>query len=103
MSDTTQEKSDEKKTTSEKYFDDAFYESISEELGRCARHHGGRRRIHDHGHWPGWLQYAAFEVPDPVNITPEEKLEKMKKREAWLQKELEELRAEIAEFTKEKA
>jgi hypothetical protein len=41
-------------------------------------------------------------VPDPADITPEEKLEKLKKRETWLQNELEELRVEIAEFTKEK-
>ncbi len=46
------------------------------------------------------MEYAAFEVPDRINMKPEEKLEKMKKHETWLQNELEELRAEIAEFTK---
>lgn len=58
------------------------------------------------GHWHpgrfggrgfGWMRYAAYEVPDPANMTPEERLEKLKKRENWLQTELDAIRRDIGE------
>ncbi|NPV40846.1 MAG: DUF5320 domain-containing protein [Anaerolineae bacterium] len=93
---------DIKNDSKEIFFEEEFYECLQEDLNAYSRCHHGIGRMRRQNRWPAWMEYAAFEVPDPVNITPEEKLEKMKKRETWLQNELEELRAEIAEFTKEK-
>jgi prefoldin subunit 5 len=43
------------------------------------------------------MWYAAFEAPEPVNQTLEQKLEKLQTREVWLQKELDEVRREITQ------
>jgi hypothetical protein len=41
------------------------------------------------------MRFAAYEVPDPANITPEEKLGKLKQRENWLQEQLNEIQEDI--------
>jgi len=104
MKDNKQENIKEIKSDSkENSFEEEFYEYLREDLNAHTRCHHGIRWMHRHNRWPAWMEYAAFEVPDPVNMTPEEKLEKMKKRETWLQNELEELRAEIANLSKREA
>jgi hypothetical protein len=58
------------------------------------RHSWRRRRWHNmtfgFSRYCG-MRYAAFEVPYP----PEEKEEMLKKRETWLQEQLEEVRSEL--------
>lgn len=59
--------------------------------------HGSRARHYGPGgHGFGWMRYAAFEVPYPENITPEEKMDMLKTRETWLQEQLEEVRSEMS-------
>lgn len=79
-------------------------------------HHmrGMRRAWHGHGWfghhrmpmgYHGWqsMDFAAYEVPYPADMTPEEKMDMLSTREAWLQEQLEEVRKELGDLESAKA
>jgi hypothetical protein len=49
----------------------------------------------------GWMGNAAYAVPYPVEMTPEEKQDMLKTRESWLQEQLNEVRQDMSEFEKD--
>jgi hypothetical protein len=64
-------------------------------IGWRSRRRGQRLPFNYCGRGFGGMRFAAYEVPDPVNITPEEKLGRLKQREKWLQEQLNEIQEDI--------
>lgn len=65
--------------------------------GRFGRH--GMMPMHPYG-W-GAMDFAAFPVPHPSEMTTEEKADMLSTREAWLQEQLDEVRTELESLEKE--
>ena len=61
---------------------------------------GMRHRFYTGGRH-GWMGNAAYAVPYPVDVTPEEKQDMLKTREAWLKEQLEEVRQDLSEVDKD--
>lgn len=69
-------------------------------MGRAWGGRGGRNTYYGAG-GRGWMRYAAFEVPYPEDISPEEKVDMLRTRETWLEGQLIEVRQDITNIEKE--
>lgn len=56
--------------------------------------------MHHHGPYRGWspMDFVAYEVPHPAEMSAEERADLLSTREAWLQEQLEEVRNELEEL-----
>lgn len=68
-------------------------------MGRRAR--GGRHSRFYGGMGRGWMGNAAYAVPYPADMSPAEKTDMLKTREAWLQEQLEEVQQEMGDIQKD--
>lgn len=67
---------------------------------RMWRRFGWHGRFYGGPCW-GWRDDVAYAVPYPADMSPEEKQEMLKTREAWLQEQLEEVHKDMDDIQKE--
>ena len=73
-------------------------------MRRAWRGRGGFGGRGMHGrHYGGWgpMDFVAYEVPYPADMTAEEKTDMLSTREAWLQEQLDEVRKDLENLQNE--
>ena len=61
----------------------------------------GGHGMHRHGYGWGPMDFVAYEVPYPAEMTPEEKADMLSTREAWLKEQLDEVHRDLDNLQKE--